>query len=139
MGEERDYSLEAGARGLYEFGRNIGENAGRLAEDIASGWNQRAAEGRQTPYPTDEYRPNYDAGDRTYQYDELDQGWENFDDYSEPPIQGPTKRTYGDSLYGGEEDELDDGYADQPAEDIDADDVYDADYRVIEPPSKPLS
>lgn len=138
---ERNYRLEDGAKSLLNFGRNVGENAGRIAEDIASGW------GNQTSRPADYdaasydqgYADNYygDAGYSDRRYDELEQGWENFDDYSEPPVQGSTTRTYGDSLYD-DADAVDGRYADQPTDEIGPDGVYDADYRVIEPPDKPL-
>ena len=78
--------------------------------------------------------PPYEAS-----YDELDQGWEHFNDYDDPPPQRdrphsdsdadyrPEKRVYQDGLYGYDSEE--EGFRE---------DVYDADYRVIVPPSKPL-
>jgi len=141
--------LEEGAKSLFNLGRNVGANAGRLAEDIASGWNNPAADGRsdvRNDGPVDgRYADN--------RYDGLDQGWENFDDYVEPPLpregagdgarertgEGYEKRTYGDSLYG-DADSLDGDYPDEAyADDIGPDGVYDADYKVIVPPSKPLT
>lgn len=138
--------LEEGAKSLFNFGRNVGANAGRLAEDIASGWNNQSSNNQSSG----------DRGDGRYadaRYDERDQGWENFDDYSDPPREAYGKRTYGDSLYDND-DGLDDGYAgegyvsegyadehygeDGYADDIGPEGVYDADYKVIVPPSKPL-
>ena len=138
--------LEEGAKSLFNFGRNVGANAGRLAEDIASGWNKQSSNNQSSG----------DRGDGWYtdaRYDERDQGWENFDDYSDPPREAYGKRTYGDSLYDND-DGLDDGYAgegyvsegyadehygeDGYADDIGPEGVYDADYKVIVPPSKPL-
>jgi len=170
VGEGNPSNFEAGARSLFEFGRNVGANAGRLADDIASGWEAQSnpssqdRESRDRPDRDrpDRNRPDYDAGydpnyDSSYDadygpnydpnrqtdsyaedsYDSLDQGWESFDDYSDsPPDISAQKRTYGDSLYGADAAsfESEDAYP----EEIDSDDVYEAEYRVIEPPSKPL-
>jgi len=138
--------LEEGAKNLFNFGRNVSANAGKLAEDIASGWNNQP--------------PRNAPQNQQAQQESLDQGWDAFDDYADPPpqverqgeYQGERfeKRTYGDSLYGND-DRLDDGYADgqyvdessyadEPyVDEIGPDGVYDADYKVIVPPSKPLA
>lgn len=80
------------------------------------------------------------AGDRDT--DDLDSGWENFEGYenSSPPLDATGKRVYSDGLYGDDigphrhyEDE---GYEDEGYED---DSVYEADYRVIVPPSQSLN
>ncbi len=129
--EDEPSRLEEGAKSLLNFGRNVGTNAGRLAEDIASGWNTQPTDNRDGDRAV--YR------DSNARYEDPDQGWESFDDYGEPPPQGErfARRTYGESLYGN--DDLDDGYADEAyADDIGPDGVYDADYKVIVPPSKPL-
>ncbi len=153
VGESDPSNLEAGARSLFEFGRSVGTNAGRIADDIASGWNNQS----DSPSPPD-YDPNRDIDDYAEaDYDSLDRGWENFDDYSDsPPDTNAQKRTYGDSLYGADAEQFDsqaayrdsayrdDAYPentypeDTYREEVDSDDVYEADYRVIEPPSKPL-
>ncbi len=73
--------------------------------------------------------------------DDLDSGWENYEGYenSAPPSAAIGKRVYSDGLYGDDigpngpyEDE---GYENEGYED---DSVYEADYRVIEPPSQSL-
>ena len=138
--------LEEGAKRLFNFGRNVGTNAGRLAEDIASGWNNQPEGDRAGSRGDDRHAQEY--GDA--RYDGLDQGWESFDDYGDPPPgERYDKRTYGDSLYGNDGG-LGDGYASEPyasepyasepyADDVvGPDGVYDADYKVIVPPSKPL-
>ncbi len=97
--------------------------------------------------------------------DDLDRGWENFDNYDDlPPLNaGPSEgryetRVYRDGLYSDDpyEDGSYDGrayddepYDDQgPLPDLDSDEqnlnkigpdgVYEADYRVILPPARPL-
>lgn len=102
--------------------------------------------------------------------DDLDRGWENFDNYDDPPPldDGPNEgryetRVYRDGLYSDEpyEDGSYDGraYDDEPFNDESYDDhrplpdldpdaenlnkigpdgVYEADYRVIVPPARPL-
>lgn len=136
--EGRDaLNLEEGAKNLFNFGRDVGANAGRLAEDIASGWTRSQGEGRdgQGGGTSQSANPDYSEGYAPEGYaanrdNSLDQGWENFDDYSEPPYDAPVKRTYGESLYGEDSDE-------SPSE-MGPDGVYEADYRVIVPPSGPL-
>lgn len=92
-------------------------------------------------------------------YDDLDQGWENFDHYDTPPLPSDLderKRVYGDSLYGHDnregvyderaypEDDFPEGpypeddFPEEPLNEMGPDGVYEADYRVIVPPSKPL-
>ena len=79
------------------------------------------------------------AGDRDI--DGLDSGWENFEGYenSAPSLDATGKRVYSDGLYGDDIDPNsryeDEGYEDEGYED---DSVYEADYRVIVPPSQPL-
>ena len=83
------------------------------------------------------------GGDRDI--DDLDSGWENVEGYenSAPSNSAPSdatgKRVYSDGLYGddtGPDGRYgDDGYEDEGYED---DTVYEADYRVIVPPSQPL-
>ena len=87
------------------------------------------------------------AGDRDI--DDLDSGWESYEGYdnSAPPPAATGKRVYSDGLYSedlgpngryedeGYEDEGYEGYEDEGYED---DSVYEADYRVIVPPSQPL-
>ena len=146
--ESEPSKLEEGAKNLFNFGRNVGANAGRLAEDIASGWNNQNTNqpaSRQEPSGNEQgyssnYDPRYDDARYDNRYDDLDQGWENFDDYSEPPSDEiGQKRTYTESLYDSD-DRRDSGYVEEDAiaDEIGPDGVYDADYRVIEPPSKPL-
>ncbi|MGD1897911.1 MAG: hypothetical protein ACFB16_13265 [Phormidesmis sp.] len=151
--------LEEGAKSLFNFGRNVGANAGRLAEDIASGWNNQgqsgqgqSVQGRSDERYVDRYESaGYEsAGYESYVGDDsLDRGWENFDDYSDPPpdyrssdYQASDRRTYGDSLYGSTVEGGPEGpypYDDERLNELGPDGVYEADYRVIEPPSKPLT
>ncbi|MEO0646852.1 MAG: hypothetical protein AAFZ17_11935 [Cyanobacteria bacterium J06650_10] len=158
--KETSINLEEGAKSLFRFGRDVGANASRLAEDIAGGWNDRRSDERATghngrpyeQYSADHYADSYsDAGG-------LDQGWQSPDDYPdgsypdggypdgdrEPSAYDVAdKRTYGDSLYGSSSADLDGAYPaddfDDGLDDVGPDDVYEADYRVIEPPKKPLS
>ncbi len=134
------------------------QNADRLAEDIGSGWSS------SEPPLDQSVRGTRDDG---YGDDSLDQGWERSEtsyaqiDYEEssygrsgyarpeydPPGYDPSaysrteyeKKIYGEDLYGVE----DTGYeeesmAEGPEELLDLDDVYEADYRVVIPPSRPL-
>lgn len=80
------------------------------------------------------------AGDRDI--NDLDSGWENFEGYENgaPPLDATGKRVYSDGLYGDDVDDPnrryeDEGYEDEGYED---DSVYEADYRVIVPPSQSL-
>lgn len=96
-----------------------------------------------------------------YDYDEdLDGGWDNFDgydnnsrpldrsldnpsdSYSDGRLEDRGKRVYRDGLYGDDREEgyEEEGYEDKGYKDegYEEDDVYEADYRVIVPPSKPL-
>ncbi|MGB5914177.1 MAG: hypothetical protein WBG63_04880 [Phormidesmis sp.] len=137
VGEGNPSNFEAGARSLFEFGRNVGANAGRLADDIASGWEAQSNSSRQDSSRQDREsrdRPDYDAdynadygpsyapdygperqtdsyaedGYAEDSYDSLDRGWESFDDYSDsPPDISAQKRTYGDSLYGADSTSFD--------------------------------
>ncbi|MEO0768417.1 MAG: hypothetical protein AAFY72_03135 [Cyanobacteria bacterium J06649_4] len=156
--DEEPSKVEEGIQGLFNFGKSVTTSAGQIAEDIASGWNNSPDRSNPTGYvETDDYGSeqyyaddSYYPGNRSDGYDtppsdNLDQGWERFDDYSDrPPESAPAKRSYGDSLYsddyGNEDSAYPDAHAD-PDEDLDEmgpDGVYEADYRVIEPPSKPL-
>lgn len=160
--------------GLFDFikpGSNTRESASRIAGDIAAGWSNQPrtqAPNQQASGYDDGY--GYPSGDRYsdrryagepsgYEptgYDELDQGWENFDHYdSPPPPRGDVeeKRVYGDSLYGSDSREEvyregpypEEGFPEEgfPEEgfpnELGPDGVYEADYRVIVPPSKPLN
>jgi len=163
--------VEEGVGNLFRLGKSAGTNVGRIADDIASGWNNSNAANRPPAPQSEQYyadsghsEPGYaDSGysesgayrPQPYE-DELDRGWENFDDGYDnlPPNPSagsvPTegKRTYGDSLYGDDPyrrettaaDDYDRDYIDtsQVADEIGPDGVYEADYRVIVPPSKPL-
>jgi uncharacterized integral membrane protein len=108
--------------------------------------------------PAQDYRPDYD-------YDEdLDGGWDNFDGYDDSsrpldrvdrdldspsdrpldnnrPLDNRGRRVYRDGLYGDDYEEgyREEGYKDDVYEVYEEDDVYEADYRVIVPPSKPLN
>jgi hypothetical protein len=92
-----------------------------------------------------------------YDYDEdLDGGWDNFDGYdnssrpldrsldnpSDGRLDGRGKRVYRDGLYGDDREEgyEEEGYENKgyKEEGYEEDDVYEADYRVIVPPSKSL-
>ncbi len=135
------------------------QNANQLAEDIGSGWS-----GNNEP-PSDQYIR--DTRDDSYADDSLDQGWERPDasyaqaDYDrsgydrssyarpeyDPPGYDPSayprpeyeKKVYGDDLYGVEDaDYEEEPIAEGPKELLDSDNVYEADYRVVLPPSRPL-
>ncbi|MEL6603609.1 MAG: hypothetical protein AAFP20_10350 [Cyanobacteria bacterium J06614_10] len=137
-------NFEAGARELLKFGRDVGTHAGRLAEDIATGWNNRDNAPPGAPpeeiagraYPAE----GYDA----YYADDSDYTGDRSEGYEQAP--GARKRTYGESLYDdpdargtGEEGDYP-AYEDADGRDeIGPDGVYEADFRVLEPPSKPLS
>ncbi|NJM96888.1 MAG: hypothetical protein HC800_06590 [Phormidesmis sp. RL_2_1] len=172
-------------RGLFDLFRAGGIGASsrqrtnqmtdQMADEIASGWDGAVSErGRSTAaYGRQDYGPDYDDPaygpdygpedyDSSYN-DELDQGWENFDNYDDPPppdnlaeekSTAYEKRIYGDEgLYdegpyagNAEQDEAyeDEAYRDDaydgevPLNEVGPDGVYEADYRVIIPPSKPL-
>lgn len=139
--------VEEGIDNLFRFGKSAGTNVGRIADDIASGWNNQYQDHQSAeapePYPASYYAGPYE--------DELDQGWENFDDGYDDfgrtgSAQPSSRRIYGDSLYeSGEpilaeddylsEDDLDSGRA---TDEVGPDGVYEADYKVISPPLKPL-
>lgn len=154
--------VEEGVGNLFRLGKSAGTNVGRIADDIASGWNKQNQTDR-SPAPQSEQYPS----EQSYSEDELDRGWENFDDGYDAPSAGSSysdntyssnvqsgraysgsaqpgsKRTYGDSLYGEEAITAEDGYDNYPmpeqaVDEIGPDGVYEADYRVIVPPSKPL-
>ena len=123
-------------RGLFDFIRPDSgrSNAAQLTDDIAEGWNEPAAR-----Y---EYPAGYLENDARYEsgYDDgSERGWEP-DSYDEaPPDPAYERRVYRDGLYG-EDDFFEEGvYADEnrPGE-MGPDGVYEADYRVITPPSQPL-
>ncbi len=127
------------------LGSGLPQSSGQMADDIAAGWDENSAQadrdGAHSYYSSDSYRADgYDLEGYEEGYeDDLDSGWENSDSYgSSPPAMGsqerPQKRVYNDGLYGDEGPYLD---ADSD-EEIGSDGVYEADYRVIEPPSKPL-
>ncbi|MEL6158466.1 MAG: hypothetical protein AAGJ95_15300 [Cyanobacteria bacterium J06554_11] len=131
-------NLEEGARELLRFGRDVGTQAGRLAEDIASGWNRNdGREGTATEdYPAEGYDAYYE--DDSYYTGNRPEGYEE--------VPGAAKRTYGESLYDGpnardvhSDATYPDHEADEMRDEIGPDGVYEADFRVIEPPSKPLS
>lgn len=122
------------------LGSGTPQAAGQMADDIAAGWDANSP--RPDGYGSDGYIDGYDSDGHDDRYgDELDRGWENFDSYEgSPSVEGPQarpqKRVYNDGLYG---DGAEGPYleADSP-EETGPDGVYEADYRVIEPPSKPL-
>lgn len=121
-------------RGLFDFIRpgGGGNNADQLSDDIGTGWDEGPA---RPDYPSDYDDSGYDDG--------LDRGWEGFESYDEapPPLEDPAyeRRVYRDGLYDADDVPGEADYADdrQPGE-IGPDGVYEADYRVIVPPSKPL-
>lgn len=135
------------------------QNVDQLAEDIGSGWS-----GSSEP-PSDRYVRDRE-GDR-YTDDSLDQGWErpndgydqtDYDQSSydrsgyarpeyDPPGYNPSayprteyeKKVYGDDLYGvGDTGYEEESVAEGPEELLDSEGVYEADYRVVLPPSRPL-
>ncbi|MGB7085922.1 MAG: hypothetical protein WBD47_10235, partial [Phormidesmis sp.] len=141
--DPRDRNDPSQKRGLFDFilpAKPPRHSADRLADDIAAGWEENAS----TSAARADYASGYDDGyDRSSdRYDELDQGWEDFDREGAPPTdRAGERRTYGESLYGYDDegpypDEL--VYETGQVGEIGPDGVYEADYRVIEPPSKPL-
>jgi len=171
--DDSSSKAEEGIKGLVNFGRSVGTNAGRLAEDIATGWGNQQNQGNAANsnpeiegYGSEHYYADdsYYSGNRSDGYDSalpdnLDRGWENLDDYKQGPRPKiapgepiPQKRTYGDSLYSErpyaddetyegpyEEGAYEEGpYEEEPYEEGPEEGVYEADYRVIVPPSKPL-
>ncbi len=132
--ESNPSNFEAGAKSLFDFGRSVGANAGRIAEDIATGWNTQSNGPQQDRRSSDRTGGYEQTGYEQTDYDGLDEGWEGFDDYGAPPDDVARKRIYGDSLYGEESADFDEPYAD----DRGLENVYEAEYRVIEPPVKPL-
>ncbi|MEL6471804.1 MAG: hypothetical protein AAFQ74_18920, partial [Cyanobacteria bacterium J06623_4] len=137
-------NFEAGARELLKFGRDVGTHAGRLAEDIASGWNNRdnAPSGARPEeiagreYPAEGYDAYY--ADDSYYTGDRSEGYEQ--------APGARKRTYGESLYDEPDARGTGEDGDYPAhgdaegrDEMGPDGVYEADFRVLEPPSKPLS
>ncbi len=131
--------VEEGLDSLFKFGKSAGTNVGRIADDIASGWNNQNRGNRPPVSQSESDYPRSGAYSAEPYSDELDHGWENFDDgYDSPPLASSaassSKRTYGDSLY--EEESL--PTVNEHADEIGPDGVYEADYKVIVPPSKPL-
>ncbi|EDX86253.1 hypothetical protein S7335_3956 [Synechococcus sp. PCC 7335] len=141
--------VEEGIDNLFRFSKNAGTNVGRIADDIASGWNNQ----NEGYYPSAEAPKSYPESYYAEPYgDELEHGWENFDDGYDDleqtgSAQPSSKRIYGDSLYGRgeppwaeddylpEEDDID---LDRATDEVGPDGVYEADYKVIIPPLKPL-
>lgn len=127
-------------RGMFDFirGGSARESPDRLADDIATGWDSAA--GSSAASSAEGYgdrRPNYD--------EELDQGWESFDHYDnyDNPPPGYTRRVYSDGLYGADGDTADhfedsQRESDSEPDQIGPDGVYEADYRVIAPPTRSL-
>lgn len=119
-------------RGLFDFMRPGGQgNADQLSDDIATGWDEGPI------------RPDYPAGDDDSGYDDdLDRGWEGFESYDEAPplIEDPAyeRRVYQDGLYDADDAGRADYADDNRPGEIGPDGVYEADYRVILPPSHPL-
>ncbi len=153
--------VEEGVGNLFRLGKSASTNVGRIADDIASGWNNSNTASRSPASQSEQYSADSSYSDsRAYHpspyEDELDRGWENFDDGYDnlPPnpstgsMRPESRRIYGDSLYGDDPyrreatvaDDYDSDYIDthQPSDEIGPDGVYEADYRVIVPPSKPL-
>ncbi len=147
---DRDSGAAGQNRGFFDF-IGIGSsppNTNRITDDIAAGWDENS----EYAAPYDRYDDDRSGDYRTgtgygtdHGYDEdLDSGWENFDDPSNhrtnAPLDNQGKRIYRDGLY---DDGLDEGYRDESYRSReegyeDEDDVYEADYRVIVPPSKSL-
>jgi hypothetical protein len=133
---DRDSGAGQQQRGFFDFigNSNPPPNTDRLTEDIAAGWDENS------PY-ANRYEGTRDSR-TSYDYDEdLDSGWENFEGYdssrpsdSSGPVDSPVdsrdRRVYRDGLYGDDDGDVEENYED--------DGVYEADYRVIVPPSKPL-
>lgn len=113
---------------------------GQTANDIATGWDESSEGSYDSRYDDDRYEEGYagsydsSASDYqgSYRDDDLDSGWEGYDEPpSAPNVQ---KRVYRDGLYDDESPYVDP----ENLDDIDAEGVYEADYRVLEPPSKSL-
>ena len=151
-----------GKRGLLDF-MGIGSSAkprsaDQLTEDIAAGWSESASGyAGAGGYTSDEYAGAYGdeyASGYAPEYSEpdaLDSGWDHA--YSQPTDQrtdagdvaaGATdysSRVYQDGIYSDRYDEgpyeSDEMYEEGPEEGPE-EGVFEADYRVIVPPSKPL-
>ena len=100
--------------------------------------------------------------DDRYVDEDLDRGWEKFDDHTDYDESqyassgysqdydsrgqdsrgydrtGYQRKVYGDDLYGVEDPAYDQEPFDEGPEELDSDRVYEADYRVIVPPSRSL-
>jgi hypothetical protein len=139
-------------RGLFDFMRAGSAQASpdRLADDIATGWNEAVADNRpgynsagygsedyrSDGYRSDSYRSDgYALGD-----DDLDRGWDSdggaFQGNRPMPPGSGAKRVYSDQggLYGSDPR----NGPNVPYPEDDPGTVYEADYRVIVPPSRPL-
>ncbi|MEL7352280.1 MAG: hypothetical protein AAFN38_12710 [Cyanobacteria bacterium J06560_5] len=151
----RSAQSPAGATGYEEDSRYSASGYQDSRYEDAEGYRNQeyAARYQNDRYGDGQYGDQYGGqyGDSQYrdsQYSDLDEGWENFDNYDDPPPRDASgavdgKRVYGDSLYGNEEDYPEgpypeDPYPEDPESEMGPEGVYEADYRVIEPPSKPL-
>ena len=139
------------------------QNADQLTEDIGSGWSgsetpsdQSVREAIDDSYAEDSLDQGWERPNVSYVQSDYDRysSARSSDDTSgytrpeyDPPGYDPSayprteyeKKIYGDDLYGVE----DTGYeedlvAEGPEELLDSDGVYEADYRVVIPPSRPL-
>jgi hypothetical protein len=153
--DDRDYSRDYARSESQPLGQNSGQKRGlfdfiragsaqaspdRLADEIAAGWDERVADDRSgygaDGYGTDGYGTDgYALGD-----DDLDRGWESDGGALQgnrpiPPGSG-AKRVYSDNggLYGSDPR----NGPNLPYPEDDPGTVYEADYRVIVPPSRPL-
>ena len=147
------------------------QDAGQLADDIGSGWQDGPAPDRYAAQYGEEGRVGEGSSvenrypNSSYE-DDLDRGWEgadrtgttplNYDapaygqpDYGQPSYE---RKVYGEDLYGqdpypydpespydpkSQQPPYDEPVEEGPEESSDPD-VYEADYRVIVPPSRPL-
>ncbi|MGC1306656.1 MAG: hypothetical protein WA885_05460, partial [Phormidesmis sp.] len=130
-------------RGLFDFIKPGGaqSNPDQLTDDIAAGWHEQSGRESQANYDRPEQYSQQYSEPYAGQYDDgLDQGWEGFDNYDETPPAGVERRVYRDGLYGdGDRAPYpEDSYSEEPLDEIGPDGVYEADYRVIVPPSKAL-
>ena len=143
--DEPRYDESAGQGGLFGLVKGLGtglgigsalgtsRDAAQINEEIESGWQEPATYDAR-------YAREGDGGfvDEHPDDERLDRGWERFDDSRDDYQQNYQRKVYGDDLYGVEEPAYDREPFDEETEELDSDHVYEADYRVIVPPSRSL-
>jgi hypothetical protein len=124
--DDRAYDYRAGDD--YGYDNRYDNRSDSYDEDLDSGWENFEGYDDSRASGNDSYRPSDRRSDRY-----SDAYSDRYSDRpSNRPLENGDKRVYRDGLYGDRRDETfrDEGYDD--------DGVYEADYRVIVPPSKSL-